>query len=182
MICSSFRLDKPTARRRGLRLASAALLVLIPASSGLGPARADWTNKSGTFEAYWNHSGTVRILDYIDETVAAAGSLTGNVIIQTNTGGFPGFDTECVVFADDRTGGLGRCIWTGATGDRVFVELKSPGPAGFGAVRGTFIGGDGRYEGIKGGFNFEWNYSVSGRGDTTLDGYTIRLAGRYEIP
>ncbi len=86
------------------------------------------------------------------------------------------------MFAEDRTGGTGRCVWTGATGDRVFVELKSSGPAGFGAVRGTFIGGDGRYEGIQGGFNFEWNYSVSGRKDTTLDGYTTRMAGRYDIP
>ena len=154
------------------------LVVLIAPT----PTHADWMDRSGTFEAYWNHSGTVHILDFLDDGVVAAGSLTGNIIIQTNKGSFPGFDTECVIFADERTGGQGRCVWTGATGDHVFVELKSSGPAGFGSVQGKFLGGDGRYEGVRGGFQFEWNYSTSGRGDATLDGYTIRMAGRYEIP
>jgi len=176
---ASFR----SARRPGLRAVPAVLLgLLIVTLTVPSTSLGSWEDKSGSFEAYWTQGGTVQIIDFIDDGIAAAGRLTGNVVLQTNTGRVPGFETDCVIFADYRTGGIGRCIWTGATGDRIFVELKSGGQYGFGSAQGTFIGGDGRFETIRGGFTFEWNYSVSGRGDATLDGHTFRMNGRYEIP
>ena len=157
-------------------LGGAVLLLLLP-----GIARAQWTEREGTFNAYWTVSGNIHILEFLGST-AAAGGHEGNVVLNTSEGSVPGFDTDCVAFTDERIGGIGRCVWTGSMGDQIFVELKSSGPAGFGLTKGTFVGGTGRYDGIQGGFQFEWNYSVSRGKDATFDGHTLRMSGRYRLP
>ncbi len=167
---------------RSSRIIARTTGVVLISLATLGPARGfDMTKKEGTFEAFWTVSGTVHILEFMDGGTVASGRLTGNVVLETSQGPIPSFDTDCVGFADDRTGSTGRCVWIGTSGDEIYVELKGSGMGGFGPTRGTFIGGTGRYEGITGGFQYEWSYSVGRGEDATLDGYTLRMAGRYSL-
>lgn len=157
------------------------LLGLALAASGTLATASHWTERQGTFIAYWAVSGTVHLIDFKDSGVAAAGGHTGTVTIQTSEGPVRAFETDCVVFADDENS-HGRCVWTGPLGDLVYVELKGTGLAGFGRTRGTFVGGTGKYDGIEGGFVFEWNYNVSRGQDATFDGYTLEMQGNYRKP
>ena len=101
--------------------------------------------------------------------------------VQSDQGPIRAFETDCVAFADDEMS-LGRCVWTGPLGDLVFVELRGTGLAGFGATRGKFVGGTGKYQGVEGGFQFDWNYSVSSGQDATFDGYSLEMRGHYRKP
>jgi hypothetical protein len=172
--------------RHGHRLAALwGLLVLAGLILGATPtwaARSAWTEQSGTFTAYWDLSGTVHLLEFMGGDRIAAGRLVGVVNIKTDQGTFRGFETDCVAFADPATGSLGRCVWTGPMGDVIYVEMKGSGTGGFRPTQGTFVGGTGKYEGIEGGFAFEWNYSLSGGDEATLDGYTLEMNGRYRKP
>ena len=172
-------------RSQGSRRAIPAVLTLAFLALLAVPAAgaSSWTQRQGTFEGYWSVSGTVHILRFMDSSTVASGRLEGNVTFHSSEGPIGTLQTECVAFADDRTGSLGRCVWTGPLGDHIYVELKGSGPAGFGPTRGTFIGGTGKFEGIQGNFAYEWNYSVSGRDeDASLDGYSIQMRGNYLLP
>ena len=136
---------------------------------------------SGTFDGYWSLSGDIHILERDREIVAAAGRLTGQAVIQTNQGPVPSFDTECIVFSEKARGGTGKCVWTATSGDEVYVDISSDGPAGLGRARGVIQGGTGRFEEIKGSFQFDWNYSVSGGADATLTGQTLQMRGHYTL-
>ncbi len=163
-----------------LRLVPAILLgAFLPIA--LSPSRADWPENEGTLDAYWSVSGTVHILEREGEISAAAGRLTGTATIRTSQGPIPSFETDCVFFSTARKGGGGQCVWTGATGDQIYVDLSSQGPAGFGRARGVFAGGTGRFEGLTGSFEFEWNYSVGPGTDALLDGHSVQMRGRYKL-
>jgi len=145
------------------------------------PVRAQWPQDEGTFTGFWTVSGSVHVLERGDRVVATAGRLTGKVVGNTSQGAIPAFDTDCVVFSDTRERGIARCVWTGATGDQIYVDVTSDGPAGFGRARGEFAGGTGRYDGMSGSFQFEWNYSLGRGADATLDGHTLQMSGRYRL-
>ena len=163
--------------RTGAAAAGLLSLVLLLLTTP-GTIQASWTEPQGTFEAYWSVSGTIHILELQDGELGAAGGHTGTIVVQTNQGTVPSFETDCIAFADPE-GSVGRCVWTSTFGDLIYVNLKGSGTAGFGATRGTFVGGTGKFQGIQGGFQFEWNYNVSSGKDATLDGYTMRMTGRY---
>ena len=159
-----------------------AALALVGFLSDAPPARAQWPEEdAGSFTGYWAMSGTVHILELPDRGLASAGGLTGSVTVQTSQGPVPSFETDCVVFADTRSGGVGRCVWTSTSGDLVLVDLHSDGPAGSGRARGEFSGGTGRFESLSGRFQFEWNYSVEGGKDAELNGNTITMTGTYRL-
>ena len=161
------------------RSVPALLLVYLLATA---PALAAWPEEdSGTFEGFWAMSGTVHIIELDDRELAAAGGLTGTVTLQTSQGPVPSFETDCVVFADERAGGIGHCVWTATSGDQVLVSLQSEGPAGTGLVRGQFSGGTGRFESLSGRFRFEWTFSVDGDKDAELSGATYTMTGQYRL-
>jgi len=144
--------------------------------------RAQWPEgNEGSFTGFWTVSGSVHVLERGDKVVATAGRLTGTVVGNTSQGTIPSFETDCVVFSDTRDKGIARCTWTGATGDQIYVDVTSDGPAGFGRARGEFVGGSGRFQGMTGGFQFEWNYSLGHGSDATLEGHTLEMSGRYRL-
>jgi hypothetical protein len=145
-------------------------------------AASRWPEQdAGTFTGFWSMSGTVHIVELPDGGIAAGGGLTGTVTIQTSQGPIPSFDTDCVVFHDGRSKGVGRCIWTATNGDRVVVHLESDGPAGSGSVAGSFTGGTGEFASLSGQFQFEWSYTVRGGADAQLDGSSYTMTGRYDL-
>jgi len=164
--------------RRGAKILALCGILLLPL-----PVTAQWPEEdAGTFEGFWAMSGTVHILELPDRGgLVVGGGLTGTVTVQTSQGAVPSFETECVVFADTRSKGVGRCVWTATNGDQALVDLESDGQPGSGRVRGTFSGGTGRFETLSGRFQFEWNYSVSGGKDATLDGSSYVMRGQYRL-
>lgn len=164
-------------KRTAARLA---LGITLAAASGAAGA-AHWTEREGTFLADWDVTGTVHIIEMGDMGVMAAGGHTGTVTIQSSEGPVRAFETDCIAFADEQSSGS-RCVWTDPLGDQLFVSIQGTGLAGMGRSRGTFVGGTGRYEGIQGNFNFDWNYNVSGGQDATFDGYTLQMRGNYSKP
>lgn len=157
------------------------LLGIALAASFTVAGAAHWTEREGTFEGYWDVSGTVHIIEMGDLGVAAAGGHTGTVTIQSSEGPVRAFETDCVSFAEEQASG-GRCVWTDPMGDLIFVTLQGTGLAGLGSTRGTFMGGTGHYEGIEGSFAFDWNYNVSSGKDATFNGYTLAMQGNYRKP
>ena len=157
------------------------LIALALAASSTVAVASTWTERKGTFFADWDVSGTVHLIEFENSGVVAGGGHTGIVMIHSSEGPVRAFDTDCVAYADDKRS-HGRCVWTGPLGDLVYVELKGSGLAGFGRTRGTFVGGTGKYDGIEGGFSFEWNYNVSRGQDATFDGYTLEMQGNYRKP
>ena len=81
---------------------------------------AGWDANQGAFDAYWQMGGPVHVLEYADGTRVGAGRLTGNLRVQSNTGGIPIFETNCIALSDE-TGSTGRCVWTDAVGDLVYA-------------------------------------------------------------
>jgi len=164
--------------RRSLSVVS---LIMLTAGTFAPSLRAQWPQNEGTFTGFWTVSGSVHVLERGDKVVATAGRLAGTVVGNTSQGAIPSFETDCVVFSDTRERGIARCVWTGASGDQIYVDVTSDGPAGFGRARGEFVGGSGRFEGMTGAFQFEWNYSLSRGSDATLDGHTLQMSGRYRL-
>lgn len=159
---------------RNLSIVAAAILTCG------GPALAAWPETtSGDFVADWQVSGSVHLLERPDGVQVGAGSLKGTLVIQASGGQIPSFETDCVWYADNRSQAVGHCIWTETSGDQIFVDLSSNGPAGFGRARGTVAGGTGRFEKLSGQFQFEWNYTVKEGKDATLEGHTVRMMGSY---
>lgn len=154
------------------------MLGIALAVSCTAAGAAHWTGREGTFVADWNVTGTVHIIEMGDMGVMAAGGHTGTVTIQTSEGPVRAFETDCIAFADELSSGS-RCVWTDPLGDQIFVSIEGTGLAGMGPSRGTFVGGNGRYEAIQGGFNYDWNYNVSGGQDASFDGYTLEMRGNY---
>src|SRR4030095_4573580 len=90
------------------------------------PAAAQWPQEDeGTFEGFWAMSGTMHVLELPDREMVGGGGLTGTITVQTSQGPVPSFETDCVVFSDTRSKGVGRCVWTATTGDLVLVDLES---------------------------------------------------------
>ncbi|MGH9869594.1 MAG: hypothetical protein ACREAA_15685 [Candidatus Polarisedimenticolia bacterium] len=167
-----------------IRIAGLLAVAALGAASGGGTSAgvSDLTARRGTFQAQWNVSGTVHVMEFVEGAMVAAGHLEGNILVEVDKGPFNDFRTECVVFSEEQKHGVGRCVWEGPLGDLAYVELKSSGMSAFGAVQGRFVGGTGKLEGLKGSFSFEWNYSLSGDKDATLNGYSIQMMGNYDLP
>jgi len=169
---------KKIASRAASMVLAATVITLASSSAGA----FDLTRKEGSFRASWNVSGTIHLMEFKDRGWVAAGRHEGTIILQTDKGQIPTFETECVAFADESQGGVGRCVWESTDGDLIYVETSSSGMGGLGRSRGKFVGGTGRFDGITGGFSFEWNYNVSGWEDASFDGYTLAMTGNYAVP
>jgi len=89
-----------------------------------------------------------------------------------------GFRIEVIGSSDSLKGGTGWCVWTDTRGDQVFSELRGD-PIGTGArFAGTLSGGTGRYAGVTGEYEFEWQFVIESE-DGNLQGRITGLRGRF---
>ena len=92
-----------------------------------------------------------------------------------------GFQGEAVGFSDSVAGGTGQCVWTDERGDKIFSQLRGQ-PIGTGShVVGTITGGTGRWAGLTGGYELDWQYVIEGD-DGTISGRAVGLKGRVTVP
>jgi len=169
----------PAPCRRGLPLA---LLVFLLASACGGPAKGPesvsppgaWRSFEGTGAA----SGHRQVLRMGPDRNVSIVNLSGSLLLIGEQRLGEGFRIEVIGSADSLKGGTAWCVWTDTRGDQVFSEFRG-GPIGTGArFTGTLLGGTGRYAGVTGEYEFEWQFVIESE-DGNLQGRITGLRGRF---
>ncbi len=167
--------------RTGLALAVLALLV-APACGerAKAPQTAPPPGEWRTFEGTGTAVGHSQSLQLGPDRRVAIFNLTGSTLIVGERRLGEGFRSEAIGFADNTKGGVAWSVWTDSRGDQVFGELRG-GPIATGRrFSGTILGGTGRYAGINGDYEFEWQFVV-GEADGTIQGRMTGLKGRFRL-
>ncbi len=152
----------PTRVKRGEweRLAAGALAaacLLVPA------ARAQQAPPPAPvlpFEGNWTASGTYHLLPMGPGRRAATLHLSGSLVLTAGEGLSRGFGIEAIGFDDGRGNIIGEGVWTDERGDQLFSEMKGGTIRSGHHVTGTITGGTGRYAGLAGEYEFDWQYVV----------------------
>ena len=137
-------------------------------------APGEWRSFEGTGTA----TGQRQTLHLGPDRKVSVVTLTGSLLLAGERRLGQGFRTEVIGYTDGRKGGTGWSVWTDSRGDQVFGEFRG-GPIGTGSrFTGTLLGGTGRYAGVRGEYEFEWQYVVDAE-DGTVQGRIVALRGRF---
>jgi hypothetical protein len=158
----------------------AGALALAAAACGPAPEQpkpsagaGDWREFSGS----WNAAGNRRTIQFGADRRASIIELRGTMLLAGAGRPGTGFRSETIALVDSATGLVGRGIWTDERGDRVFSELTGEGTAAQNRIKGTIVGGTGRYAGATGEYEFSW-HSVLEAEDGAIQGRAVDLRGR----
>jgi hypothetical protein len=172
------RLGRIARSVRAIASGSALALVL---GTACGPAarNADVAiSGERTFEGTWTASGTRTALDLGSGHRAWTVYMNGSLSLTGANRPGVGFQAEMIGLTDSVSGLVGRSVWTDERGDKVFSELKGDWVGTGNAIVGTFLGGTGRYAGISGGYDFQWQYMIPDEGGSAVSGRTRGLKVR----
>jgi hypothetical protein len=150
-----------------------ALAVLFPAGAAEGPPAEAWRS----FEGTWSVSGRRETVLVENGGSAAIVDVSGAVVLTRGEGMSRGFLGRAIGFDDGQGQGLGRCVWTDESGDRVFSRLKGEALEAGKRFVGTITGGTGRYAGLEGEYSFTWQYVVA-EDAGVIQGRAVGLQGR----
>jgi len=140
------------------------------------PAAGEWR----TFEGSWTASGNRTSLDLGSDHRASILSMNGSLLLTGQGGLGVGFRAEFVGFTDTLSGMVGRAVWTDERGDQVFSELKGEWVGTGNRITGTLLGGTGRFAGITGEYEFQWQYVLAAE-DGAVSGRATGLKGRARV-
>jgi hypothetical protein len=130
------------------------------------------------FEGSWTASGTRHTLHLDGEHRASIVSVSGSMLLGGERSMGVGFRVEVIGLSDDVRGLVGHAVWTDERGDQVFSALKGEKVAGGNRITGTITGGTGRYDGVAGDYEFQWQYVIEAE-EGMIQGRAIGLKGRY---
>jgi hypothetical protein len=167
---------------RRLRFRSSLVLLMIGVACGGPAAPAQTAPPAGEwreFDGNWTASGTRTTLDLGTNHTASNIHMNGSLLLTRNTLGV-GFRAEVVGLVDSQSGMVGRAVWTDERGDKVFSELKGEWVGAGNRIAGTFLGGTGRYAGVTGEYEFQWQYVLAAE-DGTVSGRTVGFKGRARL-
>jgi hypothetical protein len=166
---------------RSSKLAVALASLLAAACSGPAAPSVPAPGETRAFEGTWSASGSRRALDLEPGRQASIFSLTGSLLLTSERGIGVGFQGEVIGFFDGAAGGTGRCVWTDERGDKIFSRLRGQ-PIGTGShVEGAITGGTGRWAGVTGEYELQWQYLIE-TDDGTFSGRAVGLKGRVTLP
>jgi len=165
------------------RWLSLALLVLVAACGApVVPARvAAAAGEWRTFQGSWTASGTRTSLDLASDRRASIVQMNGSLLLDSERTLGIGFRAEFLGFSDSQTGMVGRAVWTDERGDRVVSELKGDWVGTGNHITATFLGGTGRYAGITGEYDFQWQYVLVSDDGSSVSGRTSGFKGRARL-
>ena len=167
---------------RALKRASATglLTVLLCVAN----ANSEELQKSGDFLGHWTAVGTAETLVLDESRSATILRLQGTIDIESSHGLTRALQTDCVGLnvRDDGSTGTGRCVWTDSDGDRMISEVTGELSGTDSKVRGRFIGGTGKYEGLEGAYQLDWRYLRAIEEEGTIHGYSTSLSGNWTLP
>lgn len=175
--------SNPRAPRRHARLArlSLGLLALTallgPAATGQTPA-APPTDRA--FEGSWSATGTRQVLTMGGGRKAGILYLSGSLMLSSQEGLSLGFRCEAIGFDDGMDISAGEAVWTDDQGDKIFSDVKGEAVSTGKHIVGTIIGGTGRYTGITGEYEFDWQYVIQAP-DGVIQGRAGHLEGHYHF-
>jgi hypothetical protein len=174
------RYTVPGPCRRGLPLALLAVLVVSACGGGpaKGPESASPPGAWQTFEGTGSATGHRQTLQLGPDRKVSIANLSGSLLLIGKQGLGEGFRIDVIGTTDSLKGAVAWCVWTDSRGDQVFSEFRG-GPIGTGArYTGTLLGGTGRYAGVTGGYEFEWQYVIES-GEGNIQGRITGLKGRF---
>jgi len=157
-------------------LALAAACSKLPSNIPEGAALGEWR----PFEGTWTASGSRRTLRLGQERRASTVDLSGSVLLAGQRGLGVGFQAEVVGLSDSASGFVGRCVWTDERGDQVYSELRGEFVGSGNRIVGTVVGGTGRWAGITGEYEFQWQYVIENE-DGVVSGRATGLKGRARL-
>ena len=163
------------------RWSALALLVLsVACAQPPAPAQTAAPGEWLAFDGNWTASGTRTTLDLGAGHQTSILHLKGSLLLNgTNKVGV-GFRAEVIDFSDTETGMIGRAVWTDERGDKLFSTLKTDSIEPGHTIAGTFIGGSGRYAGVTGEYEFQWQYVLLSD-DGSASGRSTGLKGRARL-
>lgn len=129
------------------------------------------------FEGSWTASGTRRTLHLGGDHQASIVGVNGTMLLTGAARPGVGFRAEAIAFSDDVHGLVGRAVWTDERGDQLFSEMKGKRVAAGNRISGTITGGTGRYDGVVGEYEFQWQYVIEAE-EGTIQGRAVGLKGR----
>ncbi len=133
-----------------------------------------------TFEGSLSATGERHTLELGPARRASVLSVSGSMLLTGERGLGVGFQARAIALSDEKTGMLGRAVWTDERGDQIFSELRGDPVASGRAVLGTITGGTGRWAGIEGEYRFDWSWVVEA-GEGRVQGRAEGLRGRAHL-
>ena len=167
---------------RWLTLVALAALIGIggcgpsPEVSGSRPSADGWYE----FQGSWIAAGSRHRISLGADRRASVVDLSGSLLLAGPSRPDVGFRGDAIALNDSATGMIGRAVWTDEKGEQVFSELRGEGTATGNHIRGTFVGGTGRYSGATGTYEFAWQYVLEAE-DGTVQGRAVGLTGRIHV-
>lgn len=130
------------------------------------------------FQGSWTASGTRHTLHLGGEHRASIVAVGGSMLLGGERRMGVGFRMEVIGLSDDVRGLVGHAVWTDERGDQVFSALKGERVGGGNRITGTITGGTGRYDGVTGDYEFQWQYVIEAE-EGMIQGRAIGLKGRF---
>lgn len=169
-------------RTRGRSALSIALAVMVGAvACGETPPRAERPPTDGGWHAFagsWTASGMRHTLHLGGAHRASIVNVSGSMLLGGERSMGVGFRAEVIGLSDDVQGLVGHAVWTDERGDRVFSALKGEKVGTGNRITGTITGGTGRYAGVAGDYEFQWQYVIEAE-EGMIQGRAIGLKGRF---
>ncbi len=158
------------------------VVALCAGAARVSPAQQ--SPREGTFAGSWQLEGEAKKVAADGEEVFLFRA-DGPVRLTTSTGMQREFASECVGTSDNETGGVGRCVWTDADGDRLVLSMAGEiiGPAGtFRESRGQVQSGTGKYQGAQGDYVADWLFLESTIEPGKITARGTELKGAWKRP
>jgi hypothetical protein len=164
--------------RWGFPLGLLALAALACGGPAKGPEAAKSPGEWQAFEGTGTATGHRQTLQLGPGRKVSIVNLTGSLLLVGEQRLGQGFRNEVIGYTDSLKGGTAWCVWTDSRGDQVFGEFRG-GTLGTGSrFTGILLGGTGRYAGVTGEYEFEWQY-VFDEEDGSIQGRIVGLRGRF---
>jgi hypothetical protein len=170
------------ARLRLRILAMPLLLVLVDCTPSPPPAASGDADgpRERHFTGSWSITGNRQTLKMGPDHRAEIFRLGGSLMLAGDSRPGLAFRSDIIGLRDNQSGMQARSVWTDERGDQVFSELRG-GAGGPGQlIEGRFVGGTGRYAGVRGQYTFKWRTLVESE-DGSVSGRVVDLEGWARI-
>ena len=176
--------SNPRAARHRLRILAMPLLLVLVACTPSPPPPAASGGADGPQERHftgtWSITGNRQTLDMGPGHRAEIFRLGGSLMLTGDSRPGLAFRSDIIGLRDNQSGMQARSVWTDERGDQVFSELRG-GAGGPGQpIEGRFVGGTGRYAGVRGQYTFKWRTLVESE-DGSVSGRVVALEGWARI-
>ena len=170
------------ARLRLRILAMPLLLVLVDCTPSPPPAASGDADgpRERHFTGTWSITGNRQTLKMGPDHRAEIFRRGGSLLLAGDSRPGLAFRSDIIGLRDNQSGMQARSVWTDERGDQVFSELRG-GAGGPGQlIEGRFVGGTGRYAGVRGQYTFKWRTLVESE-DGSVSGRVVDLEGWARI-